>query len=194
MLIKRRTYKSVLLFLLILVCSGFSMTDTGHDRKKQLIDKIIENIPSKWRLVERKLGVIPYGHYWGSEHEGPKGFSLILEGDEDVYLHWKDNNGLWHQEALAKESLELWIMPPDYSESWKRYFIIHRPKSAELLFPGKSARIYGYPGHRIVSDERFTQIILHAKSTKWPESPANKSALSWGTWKEDIRGILKGEF
>ena len=188
-----KIFFSNVIFLVILVSPGFSMSDSDQVGKNELVEKINNNLPSRWKLVETKSGVIPHGHYWGLKYEGPGGLSIVLEGDKDVYLHWKDNKGDWHKEALAKESLELWIMPPDYRESWKRFFIIDKPKSAELLISGNSARVYGYPSHRIGSDERFKEILSHAKSTKWPDSPANKGTLSWREWKEDIKKIMKGE-
>lgn len=181
----------VLFVFLTIYCFGASMADLQIKSQDRLIDNIKKSIPSEWRIAEIKSDVIPRGHYWGLEYKGPKGLSIVLEGPMDVFLHWKDKKGDWHQEALAKESLELWIMPHEYRESWKRFFIIHRPKSAELLFSGRIIKVYVYPAHRGVSDKKFNEILSHAKSTSWPDSPANNGVLSWKTWKKDLTNSLK---
>jgi len=169
-----------------------SMAISDYEGLRHFANRITEKLPSTWQVVEEKTNVIPYGHYYGLKYDGQKGLSLLLEGKRDVFLHWKDKSGVWDQEALAKESLELWIMPPEYRESWKRFFIIGRPKPAELIFSGKEARVYGYPAHRIGSNEKSNEILLSRSSgAGWPDSPVHTGVLSWGTWKEDIKEILQ---
>ena len=117
--------KHVVLITMFGFCAvGVAMAESDYERLKQFADRIVAKMPSTWRVVEEKTGVIPYGHYDGLKYEGPGGLSLVLEGDRDVFLHWKDKSGIWHQESLAKESLEVWIMPSQYHQSWKRFFIV----------------------------------------------------------------------
>lgn len=173
---------------------GVAMADTDYERLKHIADKIVAKIPGSWRVIGEKTGVIPYGHYNGLKYEGSGGLSVVLEGDRNVFCHWKNKNGVWHQEALAKESLEIWIMPPEYHQSWKRFFIMKTPVPAEKIYSGKEAKVYSYPTHHIESREEFEKIIssLPAVITSWPDSPHHTGILSWVTWKEDIKEVLQG--
>lgn len=166
------------------------MGDFDTRRIEQYANKITANLPTTWRIIEEKTEAIPYGHYDGFKYDGPKGLSLLLEGEQDVLLHWKDKNGDLHKEALAKETLELWVMPSDYHKTWKRFFRMKRSIPAELLYSDKMVKVYGYPGHHIITDEKFKKILLHAVRTSWPDSPTNTGVLSWKNWKEDIQKIL----
>lgn len=186
--------KRVALIVMFSLCAvGVAMADADYERLKHIADKIVAKMPSTWRVVEEKTGVIPYGHYDGLKYEGPGGVSLVLVGDQDVFLHWKDKKGIWHKEPLAKESLELWIMPPVYHQSWKRFFIMKSPVPAELVYSGKEAKAYGYPTSRAPSLEKFNEIVslLPAVTTSWPDSPHHTGILSWLTWKEDIKAVLQ---
>jgi len=185
--IKRVVFIAILGFSTL----GVAMADTDYERLKHIADKIVGKMPSTWRVVEEKIGTIPYGHYDGLKYEGPGGLLLVLEGDRNVYLHWKDKNGVSHQEALAKESLEVWIMPPEYHQSWKRFFIMKSLIPAEEIYSGKEAKVYAYPTHYIKSREEFEEIVasLPAVTTNWPESPNHTGVLSWLTWKEDIKEV-----
>lgn len=172
---------------------SIAMANSDHERLKYFADKIVAQMPSTWRMVEEKTGVIPYGHYDGLTYDGPGGLALVLEGDQDVFLHWKDKSGDWHKEPLAKESLELWIMPPEYHLSWKRFLIMKSPFPAERVYSGKKVKVYGYPTSRTSSPENFDQIMstLPAVTTSWPDSPHHTGILSWTTWKEDIEKVLQ---
>jgi len=176
-----------------LFAAGVAMADTAYGRLKRVADTIVAKMPNNWRVVEEKTGVIPYGHYDGLKYEGPGGLSVVLEGDRDVFLHWKDKNGVWHQQPLAKESLEIWVMPPEYHESWKRFFIMKRPVPAKEIYEGKEAKVYGYPTHHIASLEKFEEVVssLPTVATRWPDSPRNTGKLSWTSWREDIKKALQ---
>jgi len=187
--------KSAVLIAMFGLCAmGVAMADADYEKLKHYADKIVAKMPSTWRVVEEKTGVIPYGHYDGSKYEGPGGLSLVLEGDRDVFLHWKDKSGIWHQESLAKESLEVWIMPSQYHQSWKRFFIMKSPVPAERIYSSKEIKVYGYPAHYIPSLEKFEETVssFPAVTTSWPDSPYNTGILSWTTWKEDIKKALQG--
>jgi hypothetical protein len=173
--------KHVALIALISLCAGgVAMADTDYGKLKRVADNIVNKMPNSWRVVEEKTGVIPYGHYDGLKYEGPSGLALVLEGARDVFLHWKDKHGVWHQQSLAKESLEVWVMPPEYHQSWKRFFIMKSLVPAEKIYSGKEIKVYGYPTHHIVSLEIFDDIMssLPAVTTSWPDSPYNTGSLS----------------
>jgi hypothetical protein len=173
---------------------GIVMADTDYERLNYFADRIALKMPSTWNVVQKKTDVIPYGHYDGMQYEGPKGLSITLEGDRTVFFHWKGKDGNWHQEPLAKESLQIWIMPPEYKQSWKRFFIMKSPEPAEAVFSGGEVKVYGYPSHRLESQEAFEKklSLLPAVTTGWPDSPQHTGVLSWDTWKEDIKKALQG--
>jgi len=62
-----------------------------------------------------------------------------------------------------------------------------------LFFSDPEVKAYSYLSHRIVSKNRFDEILTNAKSTKWPNSPSNNGNISWSTWEKDISIILEGE-
>ena len=189
-LIPQKCTLGKLFFILMILHSGVSMAEFDKASQSEFAELVKQKIPRTWKIIEEKIDVIPSGHYWGIDYSGPKGLSFILEGDLEVLLHWKDGIGEWHQSALAKESIELWVMPSDYNESWKRFFVLHRPRPAELIFSGKIVKVYGLPSHRIQFPEKFNDILSRAKSTSWPDSPANNGRLSW----EHGRKILERLF
>ncbi len=191
-------FKHVALIAMVSLCAvGVVMADTGTDygRLKRVANKIVAKMPDTWRVVEERTGVIPYGHYDGLKYEGPGGLALVLEGNRDVFLHWKDKNGVWHQQPLAKESLEVWVMPPEYHQSWKRFFVMKSPVPAEKIYAGKEAKVYSYPTSRWASQksrERFDEIVPSLSvATSWPDSPRHTGILSWTTWREDIKKALQ---
>lgn len=143
--------------------------------------------------MEETTDVIPDGHYWGQRYEGTKGILFELEGEAPVYFYWVDKTGNSHSDPLARESIGLWVMPIDYKESWKRFFVMKRPISAPLIFSGNTVKVYALPSHRITSRETFNKILHQASSTAWPDSPANGGKLSWSTWEEDIKAAFRTE-
>ncbi len=174
---------------------GVAMADPDYERLKHYADKVVAKMPSTWRVVEEKTGVIPYGHYDGLKYEGPGGLLLVLIGDRDVFFDWKDKSGVWHQESLAKESLEVWIMPSEYHQSWKHFFVMKSPVPAERIYSGKEVKAYGYPTHHIASLEKFEEIVssFSAVTTSWSDSPINTGVLSWTTWENDIKEVLQNQ-
>jgi len=157
------------------------------------IGKIKTVLPSDWSVAETKEDALPRGHYWGLKYEGPKGLEVVLQGRSDVLFHWKDRDDTWHREPVAKEALRLWLMPSVYEESWRRFFVMKRPKTAKLLFSGPEVKAYSHLSSRIIAVERFDEIVKAAKSTGWPDSPSNTGAISWKTWEEDLRGVFQDE-
>lgn len=157
------------------------------------IAKIKAALPSDWSVAETKADVLPEGHYWGMEYDGRKGLELVLQGPRDVLFHWKDRNDTWHQEPVAKEALDLWLMPSSYEESWRRFFVMKRPKTAKLLFSGPMVKVYSFPSSRVIAVERVDEIfkLKLAKSTDWRDSPSNTGTLSWETWKDDLQRALQ---
>jgi hypothetical protein len=187
---------SIVLLMFSFICIISAYAETESFENESITKAILTTVPSTWKLVETKKNEIPYGHYWGYEYDGQKGELLIFMGPKNVMLNWRDTKSNCHQVPLAKESLSLWIMPPDYHESWKRFFYPHRPIPPELIYSGNVCRVYGLPSSRITSDEEFNKILKQATEICWSDSPDpdvayKNKGLSWTTWSADLERQLK---
>ncbi len=149
-------------------------------------------LPAGWFLAESKPDQLPYGHYWGDSYDGPRGQLLVFSGPADRYMSWRDRDGGWHRDAIGKEALEIWIMPPAYAESWRRFLKPMRPTPAARVYSNETSRVYGKAGARS-SQARIDEIVEKAAETRGYDP-----ALSWSTWQEDLRTRLAakspGEF
>src|SRR5437870_8484536 len=118
---------------------------------------IAQHLPPGWTLANRIEGQLPEGHYWGDwgrDYKGPRGRQLILVGPRRVELSWRDNAGVWRHEPLAKESLEIWLMPADYSEGFWSRVNPHASPPARLVFSGAMLKVYAVPSHRSDNEPR----------------------------------------
>ena len=109
-------------------------------------------------------------------------------GPGDVPFTWWDKNDELQRENLAKETLEVWIMPGSYRESWASRLAWHTPPRAELIFSSVSMKVYARESARFsseASEARFKAILNEAvKRTRpvgWPDVPS-----SWSTWRADL--------
>jgi hypothetical protein len=175
--------------IVALLVEGVSATTSVAE----LSIKIEAVLPKSWSVVERKANELPHGHYWGQAYSGVRGEKIVLQGDRDVNAEWLDSNGEWHKDAVAKEVLQLYVMPPTYRESWLRFFVLHRPQPARLIVETKSFRVYAYATHRIVDKEKFEKLLKQIQAIGWPDAPHHKQLLSWDTWGADIARVLQGE-
>jgi hypothetical protein len=185
---------AVFIAILGLGTVSVARADADYERLRHYADKIVASMPSTWRAFEEKTGVIPYGHYDGLKYEGPGGLLLVLVGPQDMFYEWKDESGAWHEKSFTKEAIELWIMPPEYHLSWKRFFVMKSPVPADLIFSGDAVKVYGMPSrrptsqhHKQLSDDWFNYEVLPQATTLGPKL----SPLSWTTWKGDIKEVLQ---
>jgi hypothetical protein len=176
------------ILLITIFCISYTSTIAFSS---EISDAIKGIVPENWKIIQIKKNEIPWGHYWGIDYDGPKGYLLVLEGPADVLFNWQDRSGNWHKDPIAKEALELWVMPSGYKRSWKRFFVLHRPIAAKHIFSSEYGEIYGKQGHLITSKEKTEEILSQAKSTAWPDSPHNGKQLSWSTWEKDLKQGLK---
>ena len=187
------TTPSTLAFGLAIACGsgpGFQITDPYDN--PAMTKAIVRVAPPGWKLAETKSDQIPWGHHWSDGYKGHGGTKLTLVGPRDVEFRWSDNSGTPHEEPLAKESLELWIMPGQYREGMS-ILDFHAPVPADLVFSGKAVRIYGQPSHRIVAQQRFQELLKQATATDWPRSPHRRETpLSWAAWKADVERAAAG--
>lgn len=155
------------------------------------IGVIEATLPKGWSIAETHADVLPEGHYSGMRYHGRKGLEVVAQGPRDVALHWKDSAEKWHQEPVAKEALRIWLMPPSYEQSWKRFFVMKSPKTADLLFAGPTFKVYGTPSFRIVAPDKTRELVRSARSTGWPDSPGHTGSLSWATWEDDLQRVFR---
>jgi hypothetical protein len=165
----------------------------NDDQWLTFVKIISKNIPKDWQIIDEKDNVIPFGHYDGLKYSGPKGKSLVLMGNVEIDFFWIDNKNKKNYEPLFKEALEIWIMPENYHESWKKYFIMKRQVPAIKIFFNNKIKVYGMP-FSVYSPsmprDRLNEIISQATKMGIVESPHITNKLSWSSWEKDIRRIL----
>jgi hypothetical protein len=182
----------LLFWFVLLVFSVVSYGEPTTFSQDDILQVIQKNLPPNWQIVEKSPNEIPHGHYWGMDYKGPKGLKVVVQGPKDVTFRWRDHEGKTHDIAIAKESLDLWIMPPEYGESWKRHFVFHRPIPARLIASGEVGKVYGFQTHRIIDKTEFKDLLKQASETSWPNSPHDEKAhLSWEYWQRDLGTVLK---
>ena len=147
--------------------------------------RIDNSLPASWHIAEKKTGLIPAGHYDGLEYKGPTGGSLILTGQNKVNYNWKDKDGAWHEDPVLVEAVQLWLMPPDYRLSWKRFFVMKKQMPAEEICSGDKVKIYGQEGvHKLPEFQTyFAEIEARIAAT---QGTPDHTVSSWKTWKQDI--------
>jgi hypothetical protein len=152
-----------------------------------------KGLPAGWSVAERKANEYPWGHHFCDDYSGSKGTKVTVVGPKPVSVVWVSSTGESRQTPIAKESLEIWFMPPEYRDSWTAWLCFHRPIQPIEVLNNSRVRIYGRPSHRLNSEEEFRrQVLEQAQSVSWPGSPENdRSTLSWSTWTRDIEGTVR---
>jgi hypothetical protein len=170
------------------------MANDDDEKLKPLIERIEAGMPKGWRVIEKKPGVIPEYHYEDMQYDGPKGVYLFIAGDHDEYFGWKDRSGEWHQEPFYKEAIKLWVMPAQYHESWRRFFVFKGQVRAPEVYSNQNARVYGRdssyadPEKLLYRKSRYEEIKKYIFDT----SPMPEHTVqSWVNWREDIKKILQ---
>jgi hypothetical protein len=112
-------------------------------------------------------------------------------GPRDVPFTWRDTHGDLQHENLGKETVEVWIMPGAYRESWASWLAWHKPPPAELIFSSVNVRVYARPSARLTSEAseaRLRTILKDASETHGLGS--SEDSLSWSTWRADLMRVL----
>jgi hypothetical protein len=156
----------------------------------RLVKQVVAAMPHGWSLAETLEDQIPRGHHLSDGYKGHGGTKVVLVGPTPVYLHWRDQGGSWHDDALAKESVELYVMPPEYRQGWSGF---DAPIPADLVVANQVTRIYGLATHHLNSESEFDRLLQRATVTSWPISPhSGTMSLSWETWKTDVSRAVGG--
>jgi hypothetical protein len=145
-------------------------------------------LPEGWSLIESKDGQAPPGHGPVEQY----GRLYVLLGPGPVAFQWKDESGEWHEEALARETVELWVMPGFYRPSLRRFLEHHRHIPPERIYRSDSLRVYGRVSHRIIAEEQFSELLQSARSTSW--SDIGRKDCTWQDWPRDLAAGLKTNY
>ena len=154
---------------------------------------VAAHLPNGWTVATREDGQLPQGHYWGDwgrDYAGPRGRHVVAVGPQPVAISWRANDGTAHKDAIARESLDVWIMPANYREGFWSRINLHAPEHPTEVFAGESVKVFAMPSHALVDQVRFKNILANANETDWPDSPARTKKLSWATWRATLAGAL----
>jgi hypothetical protein len=178
--------------LSVLIVSICACSKTTNGPPPEAVPAIVLKMaPRGWAIADDTSGQVPYGHYWGNreaEYRGPRGRRIVFMGPGDVQFTWWDKNDDLQRENLAKETLEVWIMPGAYRESWESRLAWHTPPRAELIFSSVTVKIYANESARWASqasEARFN-VILKEASTRVRPLGLCEVPLSWSTWRADL--------
>jgi hypothetical protein len=110
---------------MILFTAPLVTADT--EQLDRAVKVVTRSLPAGWTIAEQKTNEIPWGHHWDENYTGPRGLLLIAKGTRPVNANFRDTNGNWHAIHVATESLEIWLMPNNYSDSHFAWLSIGRP-------------------------------------------------------------------
>ncbi len=150
-------------------------------------------LPSGWILIERKPDETPFGHHWGQTYSGPKGVLLIAKGLRSVNSEFLDSNGKWLPTPVGTESLNIWLMPRNYSESPRPLF--HAPIQPTVVRNRGPVKVYARPSSVESYPQQFKELLSKSKGVRSPDSPWNSPAsLTWKDWRLQLSEAFQKEF
>ena len=182
-----------LLLCMILFTASAVASDTNQfDRT---INAITNTLPPGWTIAEQKTNEIPWGHHWNENYTGPKGLLVIVKGLRPVNAEFRDTNGTWQAIHVATESLHIWLMPSNYSDSLFAWMSIERPVQPIVIVNHGPIKVYALPTHLILSQQQFSEILNKFNGVRWPDSPEeNLNSLTWKAWRLELKKAIQKEF
>jgi hypothetical protein len=105
-------------------------------------------------------------------------------------MSWRANDGSSHSEPIARESLNVWIMPANYHEGFWSRINPDAPEPPDEVFVGANVKAFAMPSHVLIDQTRFKNICADAVEMDWPDSPARSKKLSWPTWRPVLAAAL----
>ena len=158
------------------------------------INAVVAALPPGWTVVKQKSGEIPYGHHWGENYTGPRGTLVIAKGTRPVNAEFSDANGKWQPVHVATESLEIWLMPSNYSDSSFGWLAIGRPIQPTVILNHGPIKVYARPSHLLLSEKDFNDLLSKFSGVRWPDSPVNSpELLTWKDWRLKLRKAIEKE-
>jgi hypothetical protein len=133
---------------------------------------------------------------------------LIVKGVRPVNAEFSNQytNGIWqwHAVHVATESLEIWLMPSNYSDSFWSWFSIDRPIQPTVVVNHGPIKVYASPSSLLLSEKDFNKILSTNNAVRWPDSPGNSpifhfpsdspKPLTWKDWRLKLRKVIENEF
>lgn len=150
---------------------------------------VAAHLPNGWTVATREDDQLPRGHYWGDwgrDYTGPLGRHMVLVGPQSVAMFWRATDGSSHSDAIARESLDVWIMPANYHEGFWSRINPEAPEHPIDVFVGANVRVFAMPSHTLIDQKHFTRILADATETDWPGSPSRTQKLSWPMWRTTL--------
>ena len=183
----------ILAGVLLIVFTIPAVADTNQfDRA---IKAITQSLPSGWTIAEQKPDEIPWGHHWNQNYTGPKGLLVIVKGLRPVSAEFRDTNGTWQAIHVATESLQIWLMPSNYSDSHFAWMSIERPIQPTVVVNHDPIKVYASPSHLLLSQKDFYELLSDTNGVEWPDSPGNSpELLTWKDWQLKLRKAIEKEF
>jgi hypothetical protein len=175
----------------------FTVSAVASDTNQfdRAINAITQSLPPGWTIAERKSNEIPWGHHWNENYTGPKGLLIIAKGVRPVSAEFSDPTGRRWAVHVATESLEIWLMPSTYSDSFWAWFSIDRPIQPTVVVAHGPIKIYARPSHLLISQKNFENILSNTNGVSWPDSPGNNpKLLTWKNWQFELKAAMQKEF
>jgi hypothetical protein len=187
-----RTAILVGVLFIIIFTAPVMADDTNLDRA---INAITNTLPPGWTIAEQKPDEIPWGHHWNENYTGPKGLLMIVKGLRPVNAEFRETNGTWQAIHVATESLNIWLMPSNYSDSPFAWMSIERPVQLIVVVNHGPIKVYVQPTSLLLSEQQFWEIMHKFNGVRWPDSPTNNpKLLTWKDWRRKLREAIEKEF
>jgi hypothetical protein len=160
----------------------------------RVVKAIVAALPVGWTIVDQKSGEIPYGHHWGENYTGPTGVLVIAKGTRPVHAGCIAANGTSPVVHVATESLEIWLMPESYGDSFWSKFNISRPVQPTTVVAHGPVKVYARPSHLLLSEKHFNDLLSNTNGVRWVDCPFDSPRLlTWKDWRAKLRKAIEKE-
>lgn len=163
---------------------------TQADRAVKAITAIL---PKGWSVAKQKPGEFPYGHHWNENYTGPKGLLVVVTGTRPVHAEFIAPNGESNVVHVATESLDILLMPGNYSNSRLAWLDLDRPIQPTTIIGRGPIKVYAEPSHLLLSEKRFKELLSDTNGIAWVDSPFDSpQLLTWQDWRSKLKKAIEG--
>jgi hypothetical protein len=188
------SYFSCVLAFVVLLLTALALADDGSQIKR-IVSAISRALPDGWSVVEEKEAEIPWGHHWCNSYDGPKGTLLVIKGVRPTSSEFLGKDGEWRATPVGTESLQIWIMPGSYHDSYLAWFCHHRPIQPTEVIRHSRVKVYASPSSILMSQKYFNDLLSKSQGVRSPDSPANSpETLTWKDWQKQLSTIIIRDF